>query len=1113
MALLKCKMCGGDLEIQENQTICVCEYCGTKQTVPRADDDKKMLLFGRANKLRSVCEFDKAYSIYESLTEEFEHEAEGYWGLVLCKYGIEYVDDPKTGKKIPTCHRSSFDSLLDDENYLRAIKESDALAKEMYKSEAEYIEGLRKGILEISSKEEPYDIFICYKETGKDGQRTHDSVLAQEIYDELTGKGYKVFFSRITLEDKLGVKYEPYIFSALHSSKVMIVVGMEEEHLTAVWVKNEWSRYLKLIEAGEKKTLIPCYKGIDPYDLPEEFSDLQAQDMGKIGAMQDLARGIGKLISLAQAPVASQATSVPVSAGVNVDSLLKRAKVALGSGDFKKAEEVFEKALEIDGDCAEAYFGIDMTAHMVKTIEELAKKYVYNKIELSGNLKEAMRLAPNAPWVKEFYKLFKNEAAEEASIAKSFKIEQGNLVKYLGTDTEVVIPSRVTHIGDSAFKNCTSLTSITIPNSVTSIGEDAFCDCTSLTSVVIGDSVTTIGNGAFHGCSSLTNIVIPDSVTTMGNYAFSSCYDLTSIVIPDSVTSLGNQAFHFCTALTSIVIPDSVITIGNDAFSYCRALTSIVIPDSVTTIGSYAFRSCDSLTSVVITNSVTTIGEYAFAYCKTLTSIVIGDGVTTIGNEAFTCCDALTSVVIPDSVTSIGSWAFSSCASLTSVVIGDSVTTIGDYAFSSCDSLTSVVIGDSVTTIGYRAFCGCDSLTSIKVSENNTAYCDIDGNLYTKDKERLIQYAIGKKDTSFTIPDSVTTVDSWAFEDCHSLTSIVIPDSVTTIDEDAFRNCASLTSVEIPDSVTSIGSSAFEDCASLTSIEVSENNTAYCDIDGNLYEKDKERLIQYAIGKKDTSFTIPDSVTTIGNYAFSNCDSLTSIVIGDSVTTIGDNAFYYCSSMTSIKIGNGLERIGYFVFSGCYNLEKIFIPDNVTYIGSQVFGGCSRTLTIYCEAESQPSKWHSWWDAYFEGSIVWNCKNVLWGNIVIFKGYSFNEAGSMAVGFDIDYEAKALYEELTGETLEIGVVFAGYSLLGGNQPLDAQGNAVTLDDGAVVKFDLTEYDYTYYDFVITDIIDGIKDIPLVISAYINNGEENKYIQENGISDTVTGISYNEANSK
>ena len=364
MAIIKCKMCGGDLKVIEGESVCECEYCGSRQTVPSADNEKKMTLFSRASRLLRNCEFDKAAGVFESVVADFPEEAEAYWGLVLCKYGIEYVDDPATGKKIPTCHRSSFDSVLDDSNFEQACQNADAVARRVYRDEARAIEELRKGIIEVSGKEEPYDIFISYKETDGNGDRTLDSVIAQDIYTELTEKGYRVFFSRISLEGKLGIEYEPYIFAALNSAKVMIVVGTDYENFDAVWVKNEWSRFLKLIASGQKKTLIPVFKNMDAYDMPKEFGKLSAQDMGKVGAMQDLLRGVEKLIPRkkqenAQKERVTEKVIVQQSEGsMKTDAAIKRGKLALEDGEWEKAKQYFDQALTLDAECAEAYFGI-----------------------------------------------------------------------------------------------------------------------------------------------------------------------------------------------------------------------------------------------------------------------------------------------------------------------------------------------------------------------------------------------------------------------------------------------------------------------------------------------------------------------------------------------------------------------------------------------------------------------------------------------------------------------------------------------------------------------------------------------------------------------------------
>ena len=379
MAIIRCKMCGGDLEIEPDITVCECEYCGSKQTIPTADNEKKMKLFDRANRLRLNCEFDKAAAVYESIVSEFPEEAEGYWGNLLCAYGIEYVDDPATGNKIPTCHRSSFTCFLDEEDFEQVMENADAVSRSVYREQAKQIEEIRKGIIEVSGKEQPYDIFICYKETAEDGQRTIDSVLAQDVYDALTEKGYRVFFSRISLEDKLGTEYEPYIFAALNSAKVMLAFGTSYDYYNAVWVKNEWSRYLKLMAEDKSKHLIPCYKDIDAYDIPKEFRSLQAQDLGKVGAVQDLIHGIDKLLGKTEKAADARSQTViqqVVSSGPNVDALLKRGYDSLEDGAFDEANTFFNDALNSNAQSAEAYLGLFMAEIKAANQSAAQSKYV-----------------------------------------------------------------------------------------------------------------------------------------------------------------------------------------------------------------------------------------------------------------------------------------------------------------------------------------------------------------------------------------------------------------------------------------------------------------------------------------------------------------------------------------------------------------------------------------------------------------------------------------------------------------------------------------------------------------------------------------------------------------
>lgn len=363
MAVFKCKMCGGALEVQPEQTTAVCGYCGTQQTLPRLDSDQRASLYDRASHYRRNNEYDKAAALYEQLLNEDAADAEAYWSLVLCRYGVEYVEDPATHARIPTINRTQFTSVFDDENYRSALAHAGVGQRAIYEREAEAINRIQKGILEISEREAPFDVFLCYKETDANGRRTPDSVLAGDLYRELTQEGFRVFFARVTLEDKLGTAYEPYIFSALQSARVMVVLGTRPDHFNAVWVKNEWSRYLALIRGGAKKTLIPAYRDMDPYDLPEQFSHLQALDMGRLGFMQDLVHGIRKLTGAPQpmagsAPQPAAPQAAPQAAPVPTAApLLRRAFLFLEDGDWASADEYCERVLDLEPENAEAYLG------------------------------------------------------------------------------------------------------------------------------------------------------------------------------------------------------------------------------------------------------------------------------------------------------------------------------------------------------------------------------------------------------------------------------------------------------------------------------------------------------------------------------------------------------------------------------------------------------------------------------------------------------------------------------------------------------------------------------------------------------------------------------------
>ena len=990
-----CNNCGGEYVYRNGRW--VCSSCGSYK--PEMISNEEMtLLYTAFQKLR-LAEFDEAEPEFDDIIRKYPQNHNAYWGRLMAKYGIKYEQD-FDGRIIPTCYAASIESILTSSDYRNALQYADEESRAYYRQQAEYIERVRREWIAKASKEKPYDIFICYKESdlANGVDRTSDSIAVQDLYIHLTNKGYRVFYSHESLRDKVGEKYEPYIFNALSTAKVMLVYGSKPEYITSTWLKNEWTRYEKRLKNGEKKkgSLLVACDGFSPSELPRALASMQCFRAEERSFYSNLDDTIERLLRKdEETPVIippalsapPEKPTAPKNKKMKLWPIISVAAVLLvaliwGISASMKCDHIVMTNPRVEPTCkeygrTEEHYCIlcDEILQAAESIPMLEHKssgeatctedsfciLCYDTLEpalghrpgddatctegqhcldCGTELNEALGHHPgeDATCTEAQYCLTCHEELESAK-GHSYWAEVTN-----PTCLERGYTTYICECGDRYVENYVDALGHSKASDATCT-EDSLCDrCGELLASKNGHVP-----GAEATCTNAQYCIVCNVELSPVK-----AHEYGSDVTPPTCTEWG-YTDHTCQcgdtyrddytdplehspSGKTLCTEESVCTRCGEVMEEATAHSIsewIVDRDLTETVDGLRHGFCDVCGERI---------EMQYSYSQDLFYEELEDGTYAV--HIYQCKDSL--IIIPSEhegkiVSAIAVNGFGYQPQLTKVIIPNTVTTIGEMAFSDCENLESVIMGNSVTTIGRSAFYNCKKLVSIELGSNVNSIGES-------------AFALCTGLTSVKLGNSLQKIEAYAFESCTSLQTIEFPSTLTKIGIEAFIHCDSLKTVVLPNGLTELCESAFAECKSLTSVTV-----------GNLLKEIPlcafeacPSLVNVTLGSGIESIgvkafyqceqlvdcAIPESVTSIGYQAFMNCVSLRGMTIPDSVTNIGEEAFYNCDSMKTLVIGDGLTMISHNTFGDCDQLITAVIGNSVNYIGVGAFNGCDALVSV-----------------------------------------------------------------------------------------------------------------------------------------------------------------------
>ncbi|MBR4003051.1 MAG: leucine-rich repeat protein [Clostridia bacterium] len=1052
-----CNICGGSYVYKNGKWICSC--CDNIKN-EKITNEEVILLTNASAKLRMAA-FDDAEELYRDFVKKYPKNPEGYWGLLLSKYGIKYEED-YDGKKVPTIYATSIESVLEDKNYQLAVEYADKDQKRYYKQQAQQFENIRQEWIEKASKEPPVDVFICFKDSDEEHNitRTDDSYEAQNLYTYLISKGYSVFFSRESLRDKVAEKYEPYIFNALNTAKVMVVYSSSREYMESTWVKNEWTRFLKKIKNGEKQknSLVVSFEKMTASDLPKAFASCQCMDASKKTFYEDLDNHIRKVINESSVPTTKidrvelgsakkQKTAAKAIENLKTRDLskykvqqltadekteLKTAKICLSKELFDDALQSANRLLEINPNNGQALYiklcaeeNISSEEDLVAKAGTIKKINRFETIIENSSKEDSINLLNmlvsgcsllikknNIEKALEYYNLISQYDFDYKNIVEDFKNKAYRLVDSKNYNlVERIVSSLLKTITDTN-EYLDVLKNLIIGFRKSGERELTLNYCKKYIEVFDCDyEILWIKLCAEIGC-------LDDSV--LHNYiANLKDFDSFKTILEYSPTE-EKRNLYITTTLNAVVkkiqskeieniellakVFDEVIKYTNKKNK--EKTLQIVLKMASACQLNYKFDLSEKYFAIALSENKSCHEAYWGLLQSKLKArnnnelIEQPTIISTMPDFHSAIAAAGDDERISEKYIDIKAKQLKYIEHKAEV---DKAKKKKKRKIKIISIIVAIALAIGAALGGYGVYYSSENKLLYTLSEDGKGYIVSAGKFYD---ENVI-----------TIPETYNGKE------------------VIGIAENAFKN-KNLTSLNIPSTVQEIDDNAFYGCDNLANIK----------FDGTLYQ---------GIYSSD--------LTTIGNYAFYGCSELKTVQLPESVESVGKYAFANCNKLNSINLTSNISELpeGLFENSFSYTISSISIPENIDYIGKNVFNNCTKLSKIFIdEREEIPHNWDNNWCGNNTNNyeIIWTLKVDLNYN----GGTSTSNKTSISVVLGENFECPV--------PTKLGYIFEGwgytkneqFTLLTDEEGLSRNAWNIEEDITLTAKWTARDYEITYH---------------------------------------------------